>query len=493
MVTPMTNKPSPAPLTHDFSYARLPDQFYARVPPSPVAAPAMVLFNDGLAAQLGLPGGWSAKETMLSYLAGNEMPGGAQPLAMAYSGHQFGGWSPILGDGRAQLIGEIKTPDGDFDLQLKGSGPTLYARRGDGRATLGAVIREYIISEAMAGLGIPTTRSLAVIATGETVARGAALPGGVLARTARSHIRVGTFQFAAAHIGPEGTKALADYFIKRNFPKIDVGDPDKYLALLTEAIERQANLVAKWMCVGFIHGVMNTDNMSITGETIDYGPCAFMDDFHPQKTFSSIDHQGRYAWNNQPAMAVWNLSRFAECLLPLLANDEDKALKLAQGALDKFAPTYKTAYYEGMASKLGLSGPDEDFTAETLNTMAEQNIDFTLFFRRLTQIANGSTDTDFIALFRDENTGADWLRNWQETAKPNAKSIAIMNAINPIYIARNHRVEAAIRAAEDEGDYAPFKHLAKLLATPFTQQKGQDHMEAPPAEHEIVRETFCGT
>jgi len=480
-------------LTYDFSYTSLPDTFYSRVPPAPVAAPSMVLYNDSLAAQLGLPDGWGAKETTLSYLAGNEMPSGAQPLAMAYSGHQFGGWSPILGDGRAQLIGEIKTPDGAFDLQLKGSGPTLYARRGDGRATLGSVIREYIISEAMAGLDIPTTRSLAVIATGETVARGAALPGGVLARTAHSHIRVGTFQFAAAHIGPEGTKALADYLIERNFPKIDVGDPDKYLALLTEAITRQANLVAKWMCVGFIHGVMNTDNMSITGETIDFGPCAFMDGFHPQKTFSSIDHQGRYAWSNQPAMAVWNLSRLAESLLPLLVDDEDKALKLAQEELDKFPAQFKAAYYKDMASKFGLSRPDEDFTAEALNIMAEQNIDFTLFFRRLTQVANGDANTEFLTLFDSEKTGADWLGLWQKTAVPSAKSITKMNAVNPIYIARNHRVEAAIRAAEDKGDYAPFKHLAKLLITPFTQQKGQDHMEAPPAEHEIVRETFCGT
>ena len=491
----MTTKPSQNPLSYDFSYASLPDIFYSHVAPAPVAAPSMVLYNDSLAAQLGLADGWGAKEATLEYLAGNAAPDGLRPLSMAYSGHQFGGWSPMLGDGRAQLVGEISAPDGPFDLQLKGSGPTPYARRGDGRATLGSVIREYIISEAMAGLDIASTRSLAVIATGETVPRGVVLPGGILARTARSHIRVGTFQFAAAHVGPDGVRALADYLIERNFPDIDTGAPDKYRALLGTAIGKQARLVAKWMNVGFIHGVMNTDNTSIIGETIDYGPCAFMDEFHPQKTFSSIDHQGRYAWDKQASIALWNLTRFAESLLAILPGGEDKAISAAQEELDKFSDQFKAAYYEGMAHKLAVPRGEasEDFIAGALDIMASGGIDFTLFFRRLTQLAGGQDEDSFLSLFTDKQMGKDWLKNWRNTAQVTKSALAKMRAANPIYIPRNHRVEEAIRAAEDEGDYGPFKSLATLVAAPFTQQDGQAHMEAPPLDHEIVRQTFCGT
>lgn len=472
----------------------LPQGFFKAVSPTPVEAPRFIAENHPLADDLGLPENLFAQPSTRNALSGNGPWPGQQPVALAYAGHQFGGFNPHLGDGRAHLIATLQTPQGAFELQLKGSGPTPFSRNGDGRATLGAMLREYVVSEAMAGLGIPTTRSLAVVATGEVVYRRRREPGAVLTRVARSHVRVGTFQYAALNLGPDGVKSLVAHEMARSYPGIDPGEDAAHI-LLQGAISRQASLIARWMAVGFIHGVMNTDNMAISGETIDYGPCAFMDAFHPKKVFSSIDQHGRYAWDQQPGIALWNLSRFAECLLPLLHEDKDQAIARATAALQQFLPQFEQAFETAMRAKLGLAGQhdgDAAFIAETLTALMNGNVDFTLFFRHLTGHAAGKDMQSIKALFQDQSLAEHWLAAWQERLPSTGPSVALMQATNPIYIARNHQVEAALAEAET-GNLNRFNQLVKLLRNPFIEQPDAALFEAVPLPDEEVTQTFCNT
>src|SRR3982075_3417124 len=403
-------------LGFDNTYARLPERFYARVNPTPVATPRLVKLNLELARSLELDPHALASEKGVQILAGNRVAEGSEPLALAYAGHQFGYFVPQLGDGRANLLGEVMGRDGvRYDIQLKGSGPTPFSRRGDGRAALGPVLREYIVSEAMASLGIPTTRSLAAVMTGESVLREMPLPGAVLTRVASSHIRVGTFQYFAARSDADGVRRLADHVIARHYPQ--AADADRpYHALLQGVIARQADLVARWLLVGFIYGVMNTDNTTISGETIDYGPCAFMDHYDPAMVFSSIDEQGRYAYANQPRIALWNLTRFAECLLPLLSDAQDKAIEQAQSALGGFAEAFSAAYQAGLRKKLGLftaRDGDPALVHDLLDAMAKNQADFTLTFRRLSDAAlDASGDADVRQLFADPTAYDEWAVRW---------------------------------------------------------------------------------
>ncbi len=497
-------------LSHPFrdsGYLDLPQEFYAAADVHPAPAPQWVVFNEALAAELGLPSGADTPE-LLQLLSGGEPPAGRKNLALAYAGHQFGQWNPRMGDGRAVLVGEIHAPDAAaYDVHLKGSGPTVFARRGDGRATLSAMLREYIVSEAMAGLRIPTTRSLAVVATGAPVFRDTAQRGAVLTRIARSHVRVGTFQYAAAadgrqEQGPILTRALADHCIARLYPEV-AGQDNPYLAFFAAVVARQARLIAGWMLVGFIHGVMNTDNMSISGETIDFGPCAFMDAFSSSQVFSSIDAAGRYAYKRQPSIGMWNLARLAEALLPLFGPDEASALHLAQESLKAFQPTYAQALAEGMERKLGLAPGDPrnaDFIDRFWLMLDTTKPDFTLFFRRLTQVAGGADDACLFELVADSPAPAQaalaaFLGEWRGLASGGdvEARLSAMRAANPVVIARNHRVEQALARAA-EGDLAPLRSLCAALKTPFDTPTGDgDDLEAPPKPEECVRETFCGT
>ena len=462
------------------TYARLPERFFARVPPTPVAAPRLVRLNTALAAQLGL----SPEDLTADVLSGNRVPPGAEPMALAYAGHQFGHFVPQLGDGRANLLGEVA----GRDIQLKGAGRTPFSRGGDGRAALGPVLREYLISEAMAALGVPTTRALAAVTTGENVARETMLPGAIVTRVAASHIRVGTFQYFASRQDTDGVRLLADYAIARHYPGV-VG----YRAFLEAVIARQAELIARWLLVGFIHGVMNTDNCSIAGETIDYGPCAFMDAYDPATVFSSIDQQGRYAYGNQPRIAVWNLTRLAETLLPLLSDDEDQALAIAQECLAGFGKTFEAAYFGGLRRKIGLLSVrdgDDALTQDLLKAMAANQADFTLTFRGLEEA--GTRD-----LFTDPTAYDAWEARWRQRLALEVETIeargAAMRAVNPAFIPRNHLVEAALNAAIEREDFAPFEELLAVVTQPFEDQAGFERYAAPPVEGERVRQTFCGT
>lgn len=487
-------------LPFDNSYARLPERFYARVPPSPAPAPRLIRLNEALARHLGLDPAWLATPDGVAMLAGNRIVEGSEPIATAYAGHQFGNFVPQLGDGRAILLGEVVDRNGRRrDIQLKGAGQTPFSRRGDGRAALGPVLREYVVSEAMAALGIPTTRALAAVMTGDAVVRETILPGAVLTRVASSHIRVGTFQFFAARGDIEGVRLLADHVIARHYPA--AGEAERpYLALLDAVIAAQADLVARWLLVGFIHGVMNTDNMSVVGETIDYGPCAFMDSYDPATVFSSIDQMGRYAYGNQPRTALWNLTRLAETLLPLLAEDQDKAVADAQAALEAFAPRFNAAYQAGLRRKLGLfTEREEDMAlAEALMAaMAENQVDFTLFFRRLADAQTGDGDEPVRSLFVDPTAFDRWATQWrarlaQEPQDAETRRRA-MRSVNPAFIPRNHRVEAMIKAAVEQEDFGPFEELLAVLAKPFEDQPAFSHYADPPLEHERVTRTFCGT
>ncbi len=476
------------------TYAQLPALLHHTVTQDAASNPSWVLRNEALASQLGLDVDWLRSPAALQALAGNTPLPGATPLAMAYSGHQFGGFSPLLGDGRAQLAGEWRAPDGTLhDLHLKGSGATVFARNGDGRATLSAMLREYIVSEAFAGLGIPSTRSLAVVATGDPVYRQKKEPGAVLTRIARTHVRVGTFQLAAANRDRDALEALLQRELARNFvsPPAGLAPPRHFLR---SVIARQASLIAQWMCVGFIHGVMNTDNMQVAGETIDFGPCAFMDRFHPQKVFSSIDQYGRYAWDKQPAIALWNLTRLAESLLTLLDDEQDKAITIAREELALFMPAFEQHFEEGMRAKLGWRGANADDgerIATVFTHMMRGNADFTLIFRRLTQVAGGADEAMLTPLFATQEEAAAFLAHWRERAGP-APDVNAMRRANPVYIARNHRVEEALAAA-NAGDLAPTHRLLAALATPFSAQDGCDDLEQPPTDEEEVRQTFCGT
>jgi len=483
------------------TYAALPASFFARVAPTPVAAPRLIKLNRPLAQHLGLDPDWLDSPEGIEILAGQRIPDGAEPIAMAYAGHQFGHFVPQLGDGRAILLGEVIDADGvRRDIQLKGSGPTPFSRRGDGRAALGPVLREYIVSEAMVALGIPTTRSLAAVVTGESVMRETALPGAVLTRVASSHIRVGTFQYFAARGDTEGVRRLADHVIARHYPQA-AGAMRPYHALLEGVIARQAELVARWLLVGFIHGVMNTDNTSISGETIDYGPCAFMDAYDPAMVFSSIDEQGRYAYANQPRIALWNLTRLAECLLPLLADAQDKAIEQAQAMLGEFAEKFNAAYQAGLRHKIGLfttRDGDEALVQDLLDAMANNQADFTLTFRHLGEAAFGADHDDKVRqLFADPTAYDEWAVRWRartsdEPQAPAARRTA-MRAVNPAFIPRNHRIEEVIQSAVTRDDFAPFERLLTVLSRPYEDQPALSDYAEAPEPHQRVLQTFCGT
>jgi len=481
----------------DNSYALLPDDFFERIEPTPVSAPVMIRLNLELAADLGIDVARLDSPEGLAVLSGNQRTFGSDPLAMAYSGHQFGGFSPQLGDGRAILLGEVVGKDGvRRDIQLKGSGRTPFSRRGDGRSALGPVLREYIVSEAMHALGVPTTRALAAVASGEQVVREEMTPGGVFTRVARSHIRIGTFQWFAARKDYQNLRILADHVIARHYPDLsDAGNP--YLALLEGVIERQARLIAHWMQFGFIHGVMNTDNMSVSGETIDYGPCAFLDVYHPLTKFSFIDQQGRYAFAKQGEIGHWNLTRLAETLLPLLDDDQEKSIALAKAALDQFPDIHQTALQERFTAKIGL---DEDSTRDwplvtfLLKAMADGEADFTLVFRHLTTALETGNDAPVIRLFKQPEAITAWLGDWRVRLTNAGRShvLALMRRSNPIFIPRNHRIEEAIQAG-NLGDYQPFHRLNEVLRQPFAEQPESAAYEAAPEPDEVVQATFCGT
>ncbi len=486
----------------DNSYARLPDRFFARLPPTPVSEPGLIQLNESLALELGLSPERLKTTEGIEILAGNRVPDGAEPLAMAYAGFQFGGWVPQLGDGRAILLGELIDRDGvRRDIRLKGAGPTPFSRGGDGRAGLGPVLREYIVSEAMARLGIATTRSLAAVTTGEQVARETLLPGAVLTQVAQSHIRVGTFQFFAARRDVEALHALADHVIARHYPEVSQEDKP-YLALLAAVIDRQAELVAGWQRIGFIHGVMNTDNTSIAGETIDYGPCAFMDSFHPHTVFSSIDHAGRYAYGNQPSIAQWNLGGLAQTLVPLIDDDEETAIALAKETLQTFAERFAGFYRAGMRRKLGLAEEregDEALVHDLLTRMAENKADFTLTFRRLSDAddKNLAANERASALFENPAAFDEWAVGWRKRLASESQSPAerqsLMRSANPAYIPRNHRIEEVIVAAVEKSDLGPLQRLIEVLESPYEEQPANERYAAPPRPEEIVHQTFCGT
>src|SRR3954449_12580211 len=483
----------------DNSYARLPDRFFARVKPTIVPAPRLVQLNGELASHLGLDSDWLASPEGVEVLAGRRVPDEAAPIATAYAGHQFGYFVPQLGDGRAILLGEVVDRDGvRRDIQLKGSGRTPFSRRGDGRAALGPVLREYVVSEAMAALGIPTTRSLAAILSGESVMRERVLPGGLLTRVASSHLRVGTFQYFAARRDAENLRRLADHAIDRHYPAARDAE-NSYRAFFEAVVRGLADLVARWMQVGFIHGVLNTDNTSIAVETIDYGPCAFMDAYHPNKVFSSIDQFGRYAFSNQPGIIKWNLARLAETLLPFLATDEDKAIAAANESLEAFDSLYQEAYAVRMGSKLGFARPrdgDQALIQELLHRMAEHQADFTATFRALCEASTDpSRDADVRALFSDPAAYDAWAPGWRarlalEDDAPESRRRR-MRSVNPAFIPRNHRIEAAIRDAE-AGRYDAVHELNNVLARPFEDQAQSARYAQPPAPHEEVLQTFCG-
>ncbi len=489
--------PSVTPLTGgwrlDHSYAQLPARFFASVGPTPVAAPQLVVLNRPLAESLGLDAATLARPENAGWFAGNALPPGASPLAQAYAGHQYGNFV-VLGDGRAILLGEQLTPRGErFDIQLKGSGPTPFSRRGDGRAALGPMLREYIISEAMHALGIPTTRSLAVAVTGEPVFRDTALPGAILTRVAASHLRVGTFEWAAVSGDPEALRALVDYTLQRHYPgQVPTEQPG--LALLQHVLQRQAALVARWQHIGFIHGVMNTDNMALSGETIDYGPCAFMDAYHPATVFSSIDHHGRYAYANQPAIAQWNLSRLASALLPLLHADHDEAIVLANEVLGNFPEIFQAHWLAGMRAKLGLFNEepgDAELVEALLAAMQEHAADFTNTFRDL----SGHSKSE-AALAASEKFQL-WHVRWQErlARQPQSRNEvhALMRRSNPAFIPRNYKVEEALAVATLHGDLSVMEQLLEVLARPFDYERRQPEFGNPPAPGTPACQTFCGT
>ncbi|MFO1122729.1 MAG: YdiU family protein [Hyphomicrobiales bacterium] len=484
----------------DNSFARDLTGFYARVAPTPVKAPRLVRFNADLAAELGLDASALQSELGAAIFSGNEPPPGADPIAMAYAGHQFGHFVPQLGDGRAILLGEVVGRDGvRRDIQLKGAGPTPFSRRGDGRAALGPVLREYMISEAMHALGIPATRALAAVATGERVYREAVLPGAVFTRVAQGHVRVGTFQFFAVRSDVSSLAALADYVIARHYPEL-AGREGKYLALLDAVMERQAALVARWMMVGFIHGVMNTDNMAISGETIDFGPCAFMDAYDPLTVFSSIDEMGRYAYANQAPIAQWNLARFAETLLPLIDAERDRAIAIATERVMGFTELYGTQWLRGMRTKLGLATAEEgdaSLVQDLLDQMQASRADFTLTFRQLAMAAGGQAPEALRGSFMDLARFDDWMARWtarlaRESRSPAAAGDA-MRRVNPAYIPRNHLVEAVLAAAVERDDLSPFDEMLGVLAQPYMEQPGAERYAAPPPLDFGPYRTFCGT
>jgi uncharacterized protein YdiU (UPF0061 family) len=486
------------------TFARLSGRFYARVDPTPVTAPRLVKVNVELAAKLGLDPEMLASERGVEILAGNRIAEGSEPLAMAYAGHQFGQFVPQLGDGRANLLGEVVGLDGKrYDIQLKGSGPTPFSRRGDGRAALGPVLREYIVSEAMAALGVPSTRALAAVTTGERVFRETVLPGAVLTRVASSHLRVGSFQYFAAQGDTAGIQALADYAIARHDPEA-AQSKHPYRTLLDGMITRQASLISQWMCLGFVHGVMNTDNTSISGETIDYGPCAFLEAYDPNAVFSSIDQRGRYAYGNQSSAALWNLVRLAEALLPILqaeGGSEEAALQSAKEALEAFEPQFEAAHLAGFRRKLGLftaRDSDASLIQDLLRRMAANRADFTLTFRRLSAAAaSAQADPHLRALFSDPTAFDTWAVEWRkrvaEESVPVEQRVASMQSVNPAVIPRNHVVEAVIQSAVMRQDFQPLEDMLAAVSRPYEERRELERYTRPALPEELVLQTFCGT
>ena len=488
------------PFNFHNSYVHLPEKFYRHCTPAGFREPRLIAFNRALATELGLHLEGISDVKLADIFSGNEIADGAQPIAMAYAGHQFGHFVPLLGDGRAILLGEVLDAKGARrDIQLKGCGQTPFSRRGDGRAALGPVIREYIVSEAMHALGIRTTRSLAAVTTGEMVFRETALPGAVLTRVAASHIRIGTFEYFAAQKDQEAVQQIADYVIARHYPKaLKAHNP--YLALLEYAIEAQAALIASWMHVGFIHGVMNTDNMALSGETIDYGPCAFMDHYDPMMVFSSIDRHGRYAFGNQPAIAQWNLVCLAETLLPLLDADQDKAVAIAEPLLNTFLTRFQKHWLHGMRQKMGLYTEDESdllLVSDFLELMREKATDYTITFRLLCDAAGNKNDNDLAQLFEGSEGFRIWMKKWNARLGRESLSaferVTRMRGVNPAYIPRNHRIEQAIVAAVERNDFSIMKEMIEVLSNPFVEQARFAEYTLPPVSTERVYQTFCGT
>ncbi len=475
------------------TYAALPARFHVRTAPTPVAAPALIAFNDALAAELGVDRAAADDQRLAAACVGNEIPAGALPLAMAYAGHQFGSFVPQLGDGRALLFGEVIDQNGQRrDLQWKGAGPTPFSRRGDGRSALGPVLREYLVSEAMHALGVPTTRALSAATTGEHVLREEGLlPGGVLIRVAASHVRIGTFEYFAARGDVDGVRTLADYVLARHYPAL-APEPDRYFRLLEAVADRQCALVARWMQVGFIHGVMNTDNMTVSGETIDFGPCAFMDEYDPATVYSYIDRRGRYAYGNQPAILQWNLARLAEALLPIIDPDQGAAIERATAAVHSIPARYADYWLQGLRQKLGLQtieATDEELAQGLLQVMHAERADFTNTFRKL---ATAVAHPDVLpAALREWRLG--WLARLAREPGGVAAAVPQLLRSNPCYIPRNHRIEAVIAAAVTRNDFAPFHALHAVLARPFEEQPGQEAYREPPLPQERVQNTFCGT
>jgi uncharacterized protein YdiU (UPF0061 family) len=485
----------------DNSYAEQLPGFYVDCNPMPVETPGLLQFNRGLARELGLDIADLQSSDLAQIFSGQKLLEGSRPLAQAYAGHQFGGFSPQLGDGRALLLGEVTDPQGQrHDIALKGSGRTPFSRGGDGKAAIGPVLREYLMGEAMHALGIPTTRALAACTTGELVQRERSLPGAMLTRVAASHIRVGTFQFFAARQQTDQVRQLADYVIERHYPHLSKEEnTQRYVLLLNEVADRQATLVAKWMLVGFIHGVMNTDNMAISGETIDYGPCAMMDSYNPQTVFSSIDKSGRYAYENQPRIAQWNLARFAETLLPLVDGDPKRAVLEVEPIIHGFIDRYESLYFSGAHKKLGLDDPiaeiDNPLVKDWFDLMEDHAIDYTLAWRRLADAADGNSEA-FEELFPSANVPAAWLKRWRDRiAEQSAVATATtLRSVNPIYIPRNHLVEEALSAATNDADLAPFEQLLEVISRPYDQRQELANYTLPAStEFTACYKTFCGT
>ena len=476
------------------SYIGLPEDFYQVINPLPVKSPQLIAFNEDLAKDLGLI---MDSDEALQYFSGNSIPKNTTPIALNYAGHQFGNFVHELGDGRATLLGEIEVDKERFDIQLKGSGPTKFSRQGDGRSALGPVIREYIISEAMHLLNIPTTRALAAVSTGENVFREQIEPGGILTRIAKSHIRVGTFEYFASRQQWENVKLLADYTIQRHFPEIRELD-NHYLELLKAVSNRQSKLIAKWMSVGFIHGVMNTDNFTISGETLDYGPCAFMDEYNPATVYSSIDHGGRYAFGNQPSIAAWNLASLAGCLISFIDNDSKKANELATKVLDDFSINTNQEILNVMCQKIGLDGnfdQHQTILKDLLKIMIPNQADYTLSYRYLGQTLLDK-DSLFLDQFKEKIEIKEWLSNWKLTVKEldldAEEMVKKMDSINPIYIPRNHNVDKAIKAAYED-DLRPMNEFLEALKNPFKENNKYSHLAIPPKDEEKILQTFCGT
>jgi len=482
----------------DNSYQNLPQEFFERINPVPVKDPKVIIFNNDLGKSLGIDPKMSRKD-LAKIFSGNELPQGSSPIALAYAGHQFGQFVHQLGDGRAILLGELSTPDQQrYDIQLKGSGQTKFSRQGDGRAPIGPIIREYVISESMNALGIPSTRSLAAISTGEKVFRETLLPGGVLTRIAKSHIRVGTFEYFAAQKNNDHLKTLADYTINRHFPALKEAN-NSYISLLKTVSDLQIELISKWMGIGFIHGVMNTDNTSIVGETIDYGPCAFMDEYNPSTVFSSIDTHGRYSFGNQPLIAQWNMACFANSLLPLIDDDSEKAVTKAQDVINDFPKNMNEAVMGVMCKKIGLESSEKDaqeLVKSFLNIMLDNKSDYTLSFRYLSESLKSKEDR-LKAQFQEHKRLDGWLQKWIKTLKNkklNKKDVInIMDKANPLFIPRNHLLERIINAATENNDFSEMKTLLKVFNSPYKEQTENKAYSKPPKSDEIVKQTFCGT